>query len=468
MTGARVLIIDDEPAMLENCERMLGRLHYATHLLSNPAPLREAMREFKPDVLLLDLRLPGVDGFGVLAAALAEDPVLPVIIMTAYASVSSAVRAVQEGAFDYLGKPFTADQLDVAVRRATAYRQLAQENQRLRTEAAGSHTAELVGSSPAMRRLAEQIAKIAPAEASVLITGESGTGKELVARSIHQGSPRGKGPFVPIDCAALPEALLEGELFGYERGAFTGAVNRKTGLLVSARGGTVFLDEVTEFSPVLQSKLLRALEERTVRPVGSNTLVPIDVRVLAATNRDVEAAVAAGTFRSDLYYRLNVIRVELPALRDRTGDVPILFTYYLERFATASEQRIPQITPDAWDALLAYRWPGNVRELRNLAHRLVVLHGGGRVSLADLPAALRGWVPGTDDAGGTAQGGSTLPYLAARDQALERFQADYVRRLLAAHDGNVTRAALAAGVSRRTVHRWLAETGMAHPAGERP
>lgn len=456
MRKPRVLVLDDEPAMLENCERMLSRLGYVAHTLASPSPLREVLREFRPEVLLLDLRLPGVDGFTALAAALAEDPQLAVIIMTAYASVSSAVRAVQEGAFDYLGKPFTSDQLDVTVRRACTHRGLVVENRQLRERVAGPGTSGLIGGSNVMGRLLEQTRKVGPSEASVLITGESGTGKELVARCLHRESARRNGPFVPIDCGAMPEALLEAELFGHERGAFTGAVARKIGLLVAAKGGTVFLDEVTECTPTLQAKLLRTIEERKVRPVGSNVEVTIDIRIVAATNRDVDAAVATGVFRADLFYRLNVVRLDLPALRERNGDLPVLFHHFLRHFAESTEVRAPQVTPEAWEALARYQWPGNVRELRNLTQRLVVLHAGGKVCLADLPEVVRGWVTGGDDAG---ESSSLLPYAVARDRALERFQLGYVRRLLAAHGGNVTRAAERAQVSRRTVHRWLADLG---------
>ncbi len=456
MRKPRVLVLDDEPAMLENCERMLARLGYVAHTLASPSPLREVLREFRPEVLLLDLRLPGVDGFTVLAAALAEDPQLAVIIMTAYASVSSAVRAVQEGAFDYLGKPFTSDQLDVTVRRACTYRGLVVENRQLRERVAGPGTSGLIGGSDVMGRLLEQTRKVGPSEASVLITGESGTGKELVARCLHRESARRNGPFVPIDCGAMPETLLEAELFGHERGAFTGAVARKIGLLVAAKGGTVFLDEVTECTPTLQAKLLRTIEERKVRPVGSNVEVTIDIRIVAATNRDVDAAVATGVFRPDLFYRLNVVRLDLPALRERNGDLPLLFHHFLRHFAESTEVRAPQVTPEAWEALARYQWPGNVRELRNLTQRLVVLHAGGKVCLADLPEAVRGWVPGGDDARDSS---CLLPYAVARDRALERFQLGYVCRLLAAHGGNVTRAAERAQVSRRTVHRWLADLG---------
>jgi len=295
---------------------------------------------------------------------------------------------------------------------------------------------------------------VAPSDANVLVLGESGTGKELVARCIHELSPRRSGPFVPIDCAALPENLLESELFGHERGAFTGAVARTRGLLVEAGKGTVFLDEIAELSPPLQAKLLRALEERKIRPVGGKDLVAIDVRLVAATSVDLEEAVRTGRFRADLFFRLNVVPIEIPPLRARLGDLAELFQRFLHEFARHTGREAPRVSPEALSALEAYHWPGNVRELRNLAQRLVVLDEDGRITLADLPESIRGW-PATPD----APGGPPPPYERAREHAMAEFFRQYVRRLLDFHGGNISRAAAAAGVSRRTVHRWLADLG---------
>ena len=459
MTGGRVLVVDDEQAMLENCERILTRAGYTVRTLANPAPLPTVVDEFQPDVVLLDLRLPGIDGMAALAVILADDQQLPVIIMTAHASVGTAIQAIREGAFEYISKPFTADHLMVVVHRAITFRRIATENRRLRQQVAReSAFANFVGDSPKMCRLVEQIRKVGPSEASVLLTGESGTGKELVARCLHEASSRRSGPFVPIDCAALTESLLEAELFGHERGAFTGAVARKVGLLVSAKGGTVFLDEITESSLALQAKLLRSLEERTVRPVGSTTQMGIDVRLLAAANVDIEQAVASGEFREDLYYRLNVVHLEIPPLRERPGDVALLLHSFLDHFARTMDRPVPHVSPEAWGVLEAHRWPGNVRELRNLAHRLVVMDDDQRITLADLPPTIREWSDGEE--GPVVESVADLrPWGEARDAALLQFQGRYVRRLLAAHEGNVSKAARAAGVSRRTVHRWLAELG---------
>lgn len=279
MDRARVLIVDDEPAMLENCERLLARHGHRCRTLSDAARVREVLRDYQPDVLLLDLRMPDVDGMTVLTAALADDPTVAVIIMTAFGSVASAVSAIREGAFDYITKPFSGDQLEVAVQRAIRHRGLAIENLALREQIArGSRVDEIVGSSAAFQTLMDQVRKVAPTDANVLLSGESGTGKELIARYLHTHGTRRESPFVPVDCAALPEGLMESELFGYERGAFTGAVGRKTGLLEEGNGGTVFLDEFAELTLGLQSKLLRALEEREIRRLGSSALIDIDIR----------------------------------------------------------------------------------------------------------------------------------------------------------------------------------------------
>jgi two-component system response regulator HydG len=447
-------VIDDERAMLENCERLLSREGYACTTLAEPSRFREVAAEIEPDVIITDLRMPGTDGMTILAAGVADDPARPVIVMTAFATVASAVAAVREGAFDYVTKPFTADQLLVAVERAVRYRGLSVENRSLRTQVARAINGDgILGASPVMTRLLEQATKVAPTDANVLITGESGTGKELVARLIHAHSPRHDRPFVPVDCAAMPEGLLESELFGHERGAFTGAVQRKEGLLSTANGGTVFLDEIAELSTALQSKLLRVLEQRQMRRIGDSRLIDLDIRVVTATNRDLEAAVADGSFRQDLYYRLNVVHFVLPPLRARDGDVPLLMSAFLREFATAARRRAPEVTPESWAILERHTWPGNVRELRNAAQRLVVLDTDGRITPDDLSGALQ------RGSGAPREGSAQWPmeYARAQDEALREFRASYVTRLLEVHGGNVSRAAAAAGVSRRTLHRWLAE-----------
>ncbi len=456
MDRPTILIVDDEPAALENCERFLSRRGYVCSTLADPMRFRDVMSEVQPEALLLDLRMPGVDGMTILTVALADDPALPVIIMTAHGTIESAVHAIGEGAFDYLEKPFTADQLVLSVDRAVRHRNLTLENRALREHVErGRSVEQIVASSQAMAKTLDWLMKVAPSDANVLILGESGTGKELVARSIHANSPRRDGPFTPVDCAALPEGLLESELFGYERGAFTGAVDRKKGLLEEAAGGTIFLDEFTELSVGLQSKLLRVLEERQLRRLGGVELIDIDIRVLAATNIDLEAAVAAGTFREDLYYRLSVVPIVLPPLRDRKGDVALLARTFLARFSAIHGADPPKVSPEVWDALEQHSWPGNVRELRNLMERLVVLSESDRITLADLPEMLRprAFVTRQD----MEDDWLSQPYSNARLEALRVFRLQYARALLSGCRGNQSKAARTAQVSRRTIHRWVSE-----------
>jgi DNA-binding NtrC family response regulator len=440
--------------MLENCERLLSREGYICTTLAEPLRFRQVAAEFDPDVIITDLRMPGADGLTILAAGVADDRTRPVILMTAFATVASAVAAVREGAFDYITKPFTADQLLVAVERAARYRGLTVENRTLRQQVELAQGGDgILGSSVVMQRLLEQAAKVAPTDANVLITGESGTGKELMALFMHAHSLRQAKPFVTVDCAAMPEGLLESELFGHERGAFTGAVQRTDGLLAKANGGTVFFDEIAELGTSLQSKLLRALEQRQIRRLGDSRLINLDIRVVAATNHDLEAMVAAGRFREDLYYRLNVVHFTLPPLRARQGDVRILMTAFLEEFAVTARRWPPEVTAEVWTILEQHPWPGNVRELRNTAQRLVVLDNDGRITPEDLDDALQPRVKLREG----EPASWPLSYSEAQDKALRDFRAAYVGRLLEVNGGNVSRAAVAAGVSRRTLHRWLAE-----------
>jgi len=440
--------------MLENCERLLSREGYTCTTLAEPLRFRQVAAEVDPDIIITDLRMPGADGLTILAAGVADDRTRPVILMTAFATVASAVAAVREGAFDYITKPFTADQLLVAVERAARYRRLTVENRTLRQQVELTQGGDgILGSSAVMQRLLEQAAKVAPTDANVLITGESGTGKELMALFMHAHSLRQAKPFVTVDCAAMPEGLLESELFGHERGAFTGAVQRTDGLLAKANGGTVFFDEIAELGTSLQSKLLRALEQRQIRRLGDSRLINLDIRVVAATNHDLEATVAAGLFREDLYYRLNVVHFNLPPLRARHGDVRILMTAFLEEFAVTARRRPPEVTAEVWTILERHPWPGNVRELRNTAQRLVVLDNDGQITPEDLDDALQPRVKLREG----EPASWPLSYSEAQDKALRDFRAAYVGRLLEVNGGNVSRAAVAAGVSRRTLHRWLAE-----------
>ncbi len=451
MIDTKVLVVDDEFEILQNLERLLASEGYQVTTLQDPSCYRDVLSEVGPDVVITDLRMPKADGMTLLAVTIADDPSLPVILITGFGTISSAVEAMQEGAFDYLAKPFSAEQLFVAVERAAQHRRLLLENQELREQVEVPSGGRVIGSSEAFTKVLDRVARVAPTDANVLITGESGTGKEVVARLIHDQSRRADGPFMPIDCAALPEGLLESELFGHQKGAFTGAVARRKGLFLEGDGGTLFLDEIGELSIPLQSKLLRALEQRQVRPVGDTQLIDVDVRVLAATNMNLEAAVAEGVFREDLYYRLNVVELKLPPLRDRREDLPLLGGHFLREAARGAGRDLPKILPEAW----RYRWPGNIRQLRNIMHRLVALSTGDPVRFADLPSEIREVGPRPLD--GLSLPVPPLEYQAARDLAISAFMEQYLERLLDAHSGNVSGAARSAGVSRRTLHRWLAE-----------
>lgn len=453
----RVLIVDDEPEMLENIDRMLSSEGYLCRTLSDPARFRDVRNEIDPDVVITDLRMPGADGMTILTVARADDSTLPVILITGYGTVSSAVDAMHEGAFDYLTKPFSVDDLLMSVERAARHRALVVENRTLREKVRlGSREETVVGTSPSFVRVVERAKKVATTDANILITGESGTGKEVLARLVHEASQRAEGRFLPVDCAALPEGLLESELFGYQEGAFTGAVSKRRGLVVEADGGTLFLDEIGEMTPPLQSKLLRVLEERQVRHLGDSRLVDVDIRVVAATNANLAEAMRCGDFRQDLYYRLNVVGLELPPLRARREDIPLLASRFLEELAESTDRGVPEVSPEAWRVLRRYHWPGNIRQLRNVIHCLVALDEDGRVTVADLPTEIR-FPEAAPNGAGSYGSGSTMDYARAREEADRAFRASYLERLLDAHDGNVSAAAKTAGVSRRSIHRWIAE-----------
>jgi len=462
MSAARILIVDDEPDMLENCSRILSRQGHACLTAENGRAALAILEHERPDLLLTDLKMPEMDGMALLQHAHALDPTLPVIVITGFASIESAVAAVREGAFDYLPKSFSVDQLRVAVERALRHRGLQIENRNLRQQLQQTLGLEnVVGRSPAMTLVFELVKKAARSEANILVLGESGTGKELIARAIHANSPRASGPFVPVDCASLPEQLLESELFGHEKGAFTGAVRTKTGLVEAAHRGTLFLDEIGDLPASLQVKLLRALQERQIRRVGGTGLVDVDVRVVSATNRNLAEAIAKGQFREELYYRINVIAIRLPALRERAGDVRLLAHTFLKRYG---QERVTGLDEAAAEALDRYPWPGNVRELQNVIERACALADGPKITMKDLPEHVlhAGARPAAPEAGGPGAGpsaelgtGADLTLKAAKEQWLQVLEVSYLRDLLARHDGNVSSAAKAAGIDRKTFHRLI-------------
>jgi DNA-binding NtrC family response regulator len=454
----RVLIVDDEPDVVANWARLLGREDYSCLTATDGERALTILESERPEIILTDLKMPGVDGMQVLARARDIDPDSVVIMITGHGTVESAVEAMRAGAFDYLLKPLPSnDVLRLAVARAAERRRLIEENRRLREPLAPrAGFDQIVGKSPTMMAVFDLIRKAARSEANILIQGESGTGKELVARAIHAQSPRAAEVFVPVDCASLPDALLESELFGHERGAFTGADRTKPGMIEVADRGTLFLDEIGELPQALQSKLLRALQERQIRRVGGTKFLNVDIRLVSATNRDTAELVRKGEFRDDLYYRVNVITIALPPLRERTGDLALLAHHFLRRYGRNRERQLEGIEPEAIGRLEAYAWPGNVRELQNVLERACALTDGSMIGVRDLPEHIRGGrgrpalaIPGKD-----------LPLAQAREAWLHAFAQTYLTDLLRRHGGNISQAAKTAGVDRKTLHRLLAKHGI--------
>lgn len=388
----QVLIVDDEPGIRQMLEILFRREGYSVVLAPGYRQAAEAIAQSPAPfpVIVTDLKMPDGSGLDLLAAAKTRSPLTEVIVVTAHSTVDSAIEAVRGGAYDFVAKPFDPSELATRVGRALEKHALSCENARLRALVAERTRARPLGRSRAMIAVSDLVQRAAPTRSTVLITGESGTGKERVARAIHELSERSKGPFLVVNCGALPEALMESELFGHEKGAFTGASSRHSGLFREAEGGTILLDEVGELPPSLQVKLLRVLQERRVRAVGATHEVPVDVRVLAATNRDIESDVTAGRFRQDLYYRLNVIRIELPPLRERREDLVDLVAEFVQKFGGEMGKEIAGLTPDAQRALDRYDFPGNVRELENIVERSVALSGGRTIGLGDLPPQVSG------------------------------------------------------------------------------
>jgi DNA-binding NtrC family response regulator len=451
----RILILDDEPDMLENCRRILGAVGYECLTTTDPHVGLKLLETEHPDLLLTDLRMPTMGGLEILKRARAIDPLRPVIMLTAFATVESAVEAMKEGAFHYLAKPFTMDQLKLTVERGMEQRRLAVENVNLREQLRGVYGFEnIIGRSAALQQVLELVRKAARSDANILILGESGTGKELVARAIHANSGRAAQPFVPVDCASLPENLLESELFGHERGAFTGAMNAKLGLMELADTGTLFLDEIGELPAGLQAKLLRALQEREIRHVGGTRQIPVDIRVVSATNRDLKNQLPDGDFREDLYYRINVVDIPLPPLRERKGDITLLAHFSLKKFTEKSGNPIHGFEPEVLAALEAYAWPGNVRELQNVIERACALADGERVTLLDLPEHLRSPAP-VGEVAVPSDPGARLTLKEAKERWVNQLESAYVADVLKREGGNVSQAARKAGIDRKTLHRLL-------------
>jgi two-component system response regulator AtoC len=450
-TPRKVLIVDDERDMLSNCTRILRRCGYECLAAETSEHGLALVHTVQPDVVLVDLRMPGKSGIDIVKTVKSRYPHIEVVLMTAYATIETAVDAIKQGAFDYLPKPFTADQLQAVIQRTLRQKPITPGVRRMKAEVvARTDDGEMVGKSEAMAALREHIRKIAATEATVLITGESGTGKELVARSLHQCSRRSALPFVPVDCAALPESLLESELFGHEKGAFTGASLSRPGLFELAHKGTLFLDEVAELPLPLQAKLLRVLEARQLRHLGGRQLISIDVRLIAATNRDLTKAMEGGTFREDLFYRLNVIPIHVPPLRERRGDIPLLTMHFLRRRALGSPSQPQGFSPEAMELLEHYGWPGNVRELKNAVERARALANRESIQPEDLPTEVRHL------SGEVADRLSPIhSFKAAKQEIVTEFEERSLRELLERTGWNIAQAARASGVHRKTIERKL-------------
>ncbi len=455
MSGkVKILVVDDETAILDTLRILFRSEGYDVSTASSGKEALAAIAAARPDIVLTDIKMPGAGGLDVLERAREVDPEMAVILMTAQASLSSAMQAVNRGAYYYLQKPFSNDELLTICGRAAEARQLKVENKQLkkeirRRERSGSDRP--VGGNRLFRDVLRLAETVAPTDSTVLVCGESGTGKEVIARYIHGLSERAERPFFSINCGALPESLLESELFGHLKGSFTGAVKDKDGLLVAAKGGTFFLDEIAEMSPATQVKLLRAIQEREVIPVGSTEAVPVDVRIIAASNRDLEDEIRKGNFRGDLYYRLNVIQLRLPPLRDRKDDIPLLARHFLKRLAEREGREAPLDLPDeTLEVMARYDWPGNVRELENALERAAVVGKGTVLAPEALPERVSQPVPERLVAAGSPA-----------NPTMERIEQAYIQWVLQAEGGNKTRAAEVLGIDPSTLYRKLNRYGIA-------
>ena len=447
--NATILIVDDEKNLREGIAEALQSPDRRIFLAENGFQAEEIIRTNAVDLVLSDLKMPSMNGLELLRRVQAISPTTIFIIMTAYGSVDTAVKAIKEGAYDYLTKPINIDQLELLLARALKSKELEAENIYLKEQLEKRFGLEnMIGHSRAMENVFELIRQISPSNATILITGKSGTGKELVARAIHQQSPRKNKPFVPIHCAALSPSLLESELFGHEKGAFTGAINQKKGKFEIADGGTIFLDEVNEIPLEMQVKLLRFLEMREFERVGGNRLIQVDVRLLAASNSDLQVMVKEHRMREDLYFRLNVVKIELPPLRDRREDIPLLVHAFINEFSQVDRKKVTGITPEALGILQYYDWPGNVRELRNCIESMVVLAKKPILNEDDIPAEIRRLQ--TD-----------IPVFSSPDSLnIKTMEKELIRGAIAQESGNKKRAAEQLGISRRTLYRKMEEYGL--------
>jgi DNA-binding NtrC family response regulator len=451
--GTGVLVVDDDETVRTFCADVLSELGFEAQAAESARQALEMLESGQFDIVLADVRMPGMSGLDLLKAIRETYPDLDVVMMTGYGTVASAVQAMKQGAYDYLTKPLKVDDLQRVFQRLGEKQALAAENRLLREQVKTRQGfANLIGTSPKMQKVYRLILKVAPKRHPVLIVGESGTGKELVARAIHTYSPWHMKPFVPVDCGALTPTLIESELFGHVRGAFTGATQSRLGLLATAQGGTVFLDEVAELPVDLQVRMLRALQEREIKPIGSNERTRLDARIIAATNQELQAAVRRGDFRKELYFRLDVVAIKIPPLRERKSDIPALVHYFLDQYG-GGESRVAGVSYEAMTRLMSYDWPGNVRELQNCVQRALALGSGSLIQMKDLPSNLLHQVKeGPQD-----QETSTLKELERRAilQALE------------ATHGDRLRAAQMLGIGKTTIYRKIKEYSIEEPGGRR-
>jgi two-component system, NtrC family, nitrogen regulation response regulator NtrX len=463
-----ILIVDDEPGVRTALGGVLRDEGYNVDTVDSGEACLERVVTHAYDVVLLDVWMPGIDGLETLQRLRERRVDAEVVVISGHGNVESAVRAIKLGAFDFVEKPLSLDKAVLVVRHALRQRALEAENRDLRAQVDRRHT--LIGDSPVMQHLREQVLLAAPTNGRVLVLGENGTGKEVVARTLHAHSRRRTAPFVDVNCAAIPEELIESELFGHSRGAFTGAVADRRGRFEHAHGGTIFLDEIGDMSLKTQAKVLRALQEQVIQPVGGTAMIKVDVRVVAATNKDLQDEIRAGRFREDLYFRLNVVPIFVPPLRDRIEDVPRLAEHFMATLAGEYGRRIKRFAPEAMLRLQQHAWPGNVRELHNVVERLLIMASGDVITLADVafvgdgfggsPPPSSDGLPGLTPPGNGGRpgaGGATVPLADARD----RFERDYILQVLAANQGNISRTADALGVERSNLYKKMRGFGIA-------
>ena len=454
MPGECILVVDDEADLASSCQRLLASKGYEATAVGSGEAAMAHIQEHDPQLVITDLKMPGLDGMELLQWIKETQPEIQVIMMTAFSSVEHAVAAIRLGATDFVPKPFTPDHLVIVVEKALTERSLRAENRSLKEQLTQHYSFDnIVGKSPQMSRIFESIRKIADTAINVLVCGGSGTGKELIARSIHANGDRSAHPFVPLNCGALPEHLVESEIFGHEKGAFTGAARAKPGLLEFADGGSFFMDEISELPPALQVKFLRVLEDGKFRRVGSNVEREVDIRLISATNTDLEDRVEAGTFREDLYYRINTFTITIPPLRERLDDIPLLANHFLQHYGKRNHREVSGVSPEAMELLLNHEWRGNVRELEHAIEHALVLVTDDYIQPGDLPQNLQ-----------RAQGRAALPqtylelpFKEAKEHLVEDFERRYIVEVLSKYDGNISRSADHSGIDRRSLHRLLAK-----------